>query len=64
MPFAEINGQRIRFEDSGGDGPPVVLAHGFLMDREMFVAAGASARAGVPRDHVGRARLRRDGVRR
>jgi 3-oxoadipate enol-lactonase len=36
MPFAEVNGQRIRYEDSGGDGPPVVLAHGFLMDREMF----------------------------
>jgi 3-oxoadipate enol-lactonase len=36
MPFAEINGQRIRFDDSGGEGPPVVLAHGFLMDREMF----------------------------
>lgn len=36
MPFADVNGQRIRFEDSGGDGPPVVLAHGFLMDREMF----------------------------
>ncbi|MHB8233032.1 MAG: alpha/beta fold hydrolase [Solirubrobacteraceae bacterium] len=36
MPIAEINGQRIRFEDSGGDGPPIVLSHGFLMDREMF----------------------------
>ena len=36
MAFAEINGQRIRFEDSGGDGPPVILSHGFLMDREMF----------------------------
>jgi 3-oxoadipate enol-lactonase len=36
VPFAEINGQRIRFEDSGGDGPPIVLSHGFLMDREMF----------------------------
>jgi pimeloyl-ACP methyl ester carboxylesterase len=36
MPFADINGQRIRFEDTGGDGSPVVLAHGFLMDREMF----------------------------
>jgi pimeloyl-ACP methyl ester carboxylesterase len=36
VPHAEINGQRIRFEDSGGDGPPVILAHGFLMDREMF----------------------------
>ena len=36
MPFADINGQRIRFEDSGGDGPPVIFSHGFLMDREMF----------------------------
>ncbi len=36
MPFAEVNGQRIRFDDSGGDGPVVILSHGFLMDREMF----------------------------
>jgi pimeloyl-ACP methyl ester carboxylesterase len=36
VPHADVNGQRIRFEDSGGDGPPVILAHGFLMDREMF----------------------------
>ena len=36
MPFADVNGQRIRFEDSGGDGPPVIFSHGFLMDREMF----------------------------
>src|SRR6202789_4192896 len=36
MAFAEVNGQRIRFDDSGGDGPAVILAHGFLMDREMF----------------------------
>ena len=38
MPFADVNGQRIRFDDSGGDGPPVILSHGFLMDREMFAA--------------------------
>jgi pimeloyl-ACP methyl ester carboxylesterase len=36
MAFADINGQRIRFDDSGGDGMPVILSHGFLMDREMF----------------------------
>jgi 3-oxoadipate enol-lactonase len=36
MPFAQVNGQRLRFDDSGGDGPPLVLSHGFLMDREMF----------------------------
>jgi 3-oxoadipate enol-lactonase len=38
MPFAEVNGQRIRFDDSGGGGPSVILSHGFLMDREMFAA--------------------------
>ncbi len=37
MPFADVNNQRIRFDDSGGDGPAVILSHGFLMDREMFV---------------------------
>ncbi len=36
MSFADINGQRIRFEDSGGNGPPLILSHGFLMDRTMF----------------------------
>ena len=36
MPYADVNGQRLRYEDSGGDGAPVVLSHGFLMDREMF----------------------------
>jgi pimeloyl-ACP methyl ester carboxylesterase len=36
MPFAEVNGQRIRYDDTGGDGPPIIFSHGFLMDREMF----------------------------
>jgi 3-oxoadipate enol-lactonase len=36
MPFADVNNQRIRFDDSGGDGPAVIFSHGFLMDREMF----------------------------
>jgi len=36
MPFADINGQRIHFEDTGGGGVPLVLAHGFLMDSTMF----------------------------
>jgi pimeloyl-ACP methyl ester carboxylesterase len=36
MPFADVNGQRLYFEDSGGDGPPVIFNHGFLMDHEMF----------------------------
>jgi pimeloyl-ACP methyl ester carboxylesterase len=36
MTFADINGHRIRYDDTAGDGPPVILAHGFLMDRTMF----------------------------
>jgi 3-oxoadipate enol-lactonase len=38
MPFANINGQNIHYEDSGGSGPPVILSHGFLMDQTMFDA--------------------------
>ncbi|MGB0111839.1 MAG: alpha/beta hydrolase [Ilumatobacteraceae bacterium] len=44
MPHADINGQSIHFEDTGGDGPPVILAHGFLMDQEMFVHQVAALR--------------------
>ena len=36
MPYAEIDDQRLFFEDTGGEGPPIVLSHGFLMDHEMF----------------------------
>jgi len=48
MPHADIDGQRIYFEDSGGDGPAVILAHGFLMDQEMF-APQVSALSGTYR---------------
>lgn len=44
MPHAAINGQRIYFEDTGGDGPAVILGHGFLMDHEMFVHQVAALR--------------------
>ncbi|WP_395155057.1 alpha/beta fold hydrolase [Ilumatobacter sp.] len=44
MPHAQINGQSIYFQDTGGDGPPVVLAHGFLMDSEMFAPQVAALR--------------------
>lgn len=36
MPFASVNGQRLFYEDTGGDGPPVLLSHGFLMDASLF----------------------------
>jgi pimeloyl-ACP methyl ester carboxylesterase len=44
MPHADVNGQRIYFEDSGGDGLPLVLGHGLLMDHEMFAAQVAALR--------------------
>jgi 3-oxoadipate enol-lactonase len=44
MPHAAINGQQIYFEDTGGDGPAVILGHGFLMDHEMFVHQVAALR--------------------
>ena len=28
MSYADVNGQRICFDDTGGDGSPVILAHG------------------------------------
>ena len=36
MPQTEINGHPLYFEDTGGDGPTVLLSHGYLMDHEMF----------------------------
>jgi 3-oxoadipate enol-lactonase len=36
MPFAEVRGQRLYYEDTGGPGLPLVLSHGFLMDSDMF----------------------------
>ncbi|PCJ20261.1 MAG: alpha/beta hydrolase [SAR86 cluster bacterium] len=38
MPTANINGQSIAYEDTGGDGPALIFSHGFLMDRTMFDA--------------------------
>ncbi|MBA3653011.1 MAG: alpha/beta hydrolase [Actinobacteria bacterium] len=36
MSSAEVNGQRITYEDTGGSGPAVIFSHGFLMDHTMF----------------------------
>lgn len=36
MPLQKINGQWIHYEDTGRGTMPVVLAHGLLMDGEMF----------------------------
>src|SRR5690349_485309 len=44
MPYADVNGQRLHYQDSGGTGLPVVLAHGLLMDHEMFAPQVAALR--------------------
>lgn len=36
MAFADVNGQRLYYEDTGGHGPVIVFSHGLLMDHEMF----------------------------
>jgi 3-oxoadipate enol-lactonase len=36
MPVAEVHGLKLHYEDTGGAGLPLVLAHGFLMDSDMF----------------------------
>lgn len=36
MPFADVRGQRLYYEDTPGDGMPIVFGHGFLMDADMF----------------------------
>lgn len=38
MPHVQLNGQKVFYEDSGGDGPAIVLGHGFLMTHAMFEA--------------------------
>jgi pimeloyl-ACP methyl ester carboxylesterase len=38
MPVAEVNGQQIAYDDTGGEGPALIFSHGFLMDRTMFSA--------------------------
>jgi pimeloyl-ACP methyl ester carboxylesterase len=46
MPLHEVNGQWINYEDTGGDRVPIVLAHGILMDREMFAPQIEAAELG------------------
>lgn len=36
MPYADVRGQRLYYQDSGGKGPAVIFSHGFLMDHRMF----------------------------
>jgi pimeloyl-ACP methyl ester carboxylesterase len=36
MPFADVNSQRLYYEDTGGPGPVIAFSHGILFDTNMF----------------------------
>ncbi|WP_208825753.1 alpha/beta fold hydrolase [Bradyrhizobium neotropicale] len=36
VPYADVNGQRLYYEDTGGAGPAIVFSHGLLLDGTMF----------------------------
>jgi len=36
VPFIDIRGQRLHYEDTGGVGPVIVFSHGLLMDASMW----------------------------
>lgn len=45
MAYADVNGQRLYFEDTGGDNDDVIVfSHGLLMDHEMFAPQVAALR--------------------
>lgn len=44
MPFADVNGQHLYYEDTGGTGPAIVFSHGLMMDHEMFAPQVAAFR--------------------
>jgi len=47
MPLHQVNGQWINYQDTGGAGVPIVLAHGLLMDRDMFAPQIEAAKVGT-----------------
>jgi pimeloyl-ACP methyl ester carboxylesterase len=44
MPYADVNGQRLYYEDTGGTGPVIVFSHGLLLDGTMFAPQVAAMR--------------------
>lgn len=44
MPHADVNGQRLFYEDSGGDADVIVFSHGYLMSHAMFESQVAALR--------------------
>jgi pimeloyl-ACP methyl ester carboxylesterase len=44
MPYAEVNGQRLYYEDTGGNGQAIIFSHGLLLDGAMFAPQVAALR--------------------
>jgi pimeloyl-ACP methyl ester carboxylesterase len=44
MPYANVNGQRLYYEDTGGSGSAIVFSNGLLLDRTMFAPQVAAFR--------------------
>ncbi|WP_433259778.1 alpha/beta fold hydrolase (plasmid) [Streptosporangium sp. CA-135522] len=42
MATAYVNGREINYTDTGGDGPPVILGHGYFTDHTVFAAQAAA----------------------
>lgn len=42
MPKIRVNGAELHYEDTGGDGPPLVFSHGLLWSGRMFAAQMAA----------------------
>jgi pimeloyl-ACP methyl ester carboxylesterase len=45
MPYANVNDQRLYYEDSRGSGPAIVFSHGILLDGSMFAPQVAALRS-------------------
>jgi pimeloyl-ACP methyl ester carboxylesterase len=62
MPTVQVNGTSLYYEDTGSDGPPVLLCHGVLWSTAMFAAQIAHLRNTyrcVAYDHRGQGRSER-----
>ena len=56
MPFLDVNGTRLYYEDTGGSGEPIVFSHGLLWSGRMFdkqVAALKDRYRCITYDHRG-----------
>lgn len=65
MSFADVNGQRLHFQDTGGDGPVLVFSHGLLMDGSMWdpqVEALRGRRRCITWDERGHGQTESDGA--